>query len=443
MTGESSEHSTRTFNFSYPTCTNPQVVFRLSVPVALDARPRARELVQRLIRMFHVPVYLENELNEKLAQFIAEETKKLRDDRDAALLARLRGAGGGEGGAEGGAAAGGAESAVRLWERRFKDHEFAALYHKLVHSPALAGVLRAQAGLAAAARAAAAARDQDIQDLTLRRQINALAARQCEAQDTARARGRSQLDALAHAQRQEHRRALRSAVPNFIAVRLSLRCTHHPATTLLQHDTGLDQKPSVAVPAVAGGGGPRGVWGGGGGATHAEESFTIHLGSQLKQTHNLRIVAADVEDLFEAPHADEDECRGNGSIRVGGVPSAADGAGAVLGRAERGGGAAGGGGGAVGAGGGGPAAARLSTDHHFPALDDQLQHIADLTREPIEKRNQLRHERRVAEAAAGAGAGAGAGAAAGAARARRGAQTGTWSSRVTATCRTRTSCSIS
>ncbi|KAI8423353.1 hypothetical protein MSG28_014360 [Choristoneura fumiferana] len=416
MTGESSEHSTRTFNFSYPTCTNPQVVFRLSVPVALDARPRARELVQRLIRMFHVPVYLENELNEKLAQFIAEETKKLRDDRDAALLARLRGAGGGEGGAEGGAAAGGAESAVRLWERRFKDHEFAALYHKLVHSPALAGVLRAQAGLAAAARAAAAARDQDIQDLTLRRmeeavrllnvswseqQINALAARQCEAQDTARARGRSQLDALAHAQRQEHRRALRSA----------------------------------AVPAVAGGGGPRGVWGGGGGATHAEESFTIHLGSQLKQTHNLRIVAADVEDLFEAPHADES--------RVGGVPSAADGAGAVLGRAERGGGAAGGGGGAVGAGGGGPAAARLSTDHHFPALDDQLQHIADLTREPIEKRNQLRHERRVAEAAAGAGAGAGAGAAAGAARARRGAQTGTWSSRVTATCRTRTSCSIS
>ncbi|KAI8423351.1 hypothetical protein MSG28_014360 [Choristoneura fumiferana] len=271
MTGESSEHSTRTFNFSYPTCTNPQVVFRLSVPVALDARPRARELVQRLIRMFHVPVYLENELNEKLAQFIAEETKKLRDDRDAALLARLRGAGGGEGGAEGGAAAGGAESAVRLWERRFKDHEFAALYHKLVHSPALAGVLRAQAGLAAAARAAAAARDQDIQDLTLRRQINALAARQCEAQDTARARGRSQLDALAHAQRQEHRRALRSA----------------------------------AVPAVAGGGGPRGVWGGGGGATHAEESFTIHLGSQLKQTHNLRIVAADVEDLFEAPHADD------------------------------------------------------------------------------------------------------------------------------------------
>ena len=28
-----------------------------------------------------------------------------------------------------------------------------------------------------------------------------------------------------------------------------------------------------------------------------EESFTIHLGSQLKQTHNIRIVACDLLDL--------------------------------------------------------------------------------------------------------------------------------------------------
>lgn len=28
-----------------------------------------------------------------------------------------------------------------------------------------------------------------------------------------------------------------------------------------------------------------------------EESFTIHLGSQLKQTHNIRIVAMDLLDL--------------------------------------------------------------------------------------------------------------------------------------------------
>lgn len=53
--------------------------------------------------------------------------------------------------------------------RGARAQEFAALYHKLVHSPALAGVLRAQAALAGAARAAAAARDQDIRDLTLRR----------------------------------------------------------------------------------------------------------------------------------------------------------------------------------------------------------------------------------------------------------------------------------
>jgi hypothetical protein len=33
-----------------------------------------------------------------------------------------------------------------------------------------------------------------------------------------------------------------------------------------------------------------------------EESFTIHLGSQLKQTHNVRIVAMDMMDLCALDH---------------------------------------------------------------------------------------------------------------------------------------------
>lgn len=37
-----------------------------------------------------------------------------------------------------------------------------------------------------------------------------------------------------------------------------------------------------------------------------EESFTIHLGSQMKQMHNIRIISADVLD-FCRPNIQNDE----------------------------------------------------------------------------------------------------------------------------------------
>lgn len=35
-----------------------------------------------------------------------------------------------------------------------------------------------------------------------------------------------------------------------------------------------------------------------------EESFTIHLGSQLKQMHNIRIMTGDVFDFCKTRHGD-------------------------------------------------------------------------------------------------------------------------------------------
>lgn len=37
-----------------------------------------------------------------------------------------------------------------------------------------------------------------------------------------------------------------------------------------------------------------------------EESFTIHLGSQLKHMHNIRILAADINDLCSPLHSDDE-----------------------------------------------------------------------------------------------------------------------------------------
>ncbi|XP_061723241.1 LOW QUALITY PROTEIN: protein C12orf4 homolog [Cydia pomonella] len=417
MTGEVVEHTTKTFKFSYPTCTNEDVFFHLEVPVQIPgARSGGRELVQRAMAMFHVPVYLEDELNEKLAQFIAEESKKFHDERDAQLLAALRG---GEGG---GNLEGGAEGAVKRWERRFKEHVreyaeqkdtsdeevFAAMYHKLVHSPALETVLRAEAGYAAEVRAATAARDADVKQLTQRQteemeealrnlnvttteeQINALAVRQFEEQALAAARWGSQLDALAHAQRAQHRaqlaRALRQQAP--------------PPSS-----------PLSPLPAPARGGG------GSKAAADMEESFTIHLGSQLKQTHNIRIVAMDVEDMFDTSG---DSSWDGPRLQTALALYSGELSGAVV---------------LCAAGGAAPPsppaallhAARAAPDHHFPPLDEQLRTVAERAAEPIEKRNAARHERSVAEAAGGGAPGAGGGApgaGGGAPRARRGPATG-------------------
>ncbi|XP_063629595.1 protein C12orf4 homolog [Cydia splendana] len=409
MTGEVAEHTTKTFKFSYPTCTNEDVFFHLEVPVQVPgARSGGRELVQRAMAMFHVPVYLEDELNEKLAQFIAEESKKFHDERDARLLAALRG---GEGG---GSLEGGAEGAVKRWEKRFKEHVreyaeqkdtsdeevFAAMYHKLVHSPALETVLRAEAGYAADVRAAATARDADVKQLTQRQteemeealrnlnvttteeQINALAARQFEEQALAAARWGSQLDALAHAQRAQHRAQLAHALEQQAPPPSS------PLSPLL-------------APAHGGGGSKA--------AADMEESFTIHLGSQLKQTHNIRIVAMDVEDLFDTSG---DSSWDGPRLHTALALYSGELAGAVVLCQAR-----------ASATPAPPAAlleaARAAPDHHFPPLDEQLRTVAERSAEPIEKRNAARHERSVASAANGAPVVAG-----GAPRARRGPATG-------------------
>lgn len=56
----------KTFKYSFPTCTNEELLFKLEVPVEIPHDGSTRELVQRVINgfripdMFHIPVYLED-----------------------------------------------------------------------------------------------------------------------------------------------------------------------------------------------------------------------------------------------------------------------------------------------------------------------------------------------------------------------------------------------
>lgn len=54
------QNVTKSFKYSFPTCTNEEVLFKLEVPVEIPHNGSTRELVQRVINMFHIPVYLED-----------------------------------------------------------------------------------------------------------------------------------------------------------------------------------------------------------------------------------------------------------------------------------------------------------------------------------------------------------------------------------------------
>ncbi|XP_072936282.1 FERRY endosomal RAB5 effector complex subunit 3 [Epargyreus clarus] len=397
MSTETVQNTVKTFKFSFPTCTNEEVLYKLEVPVEIPHAGSPRELVQRVIKMFHIPVYLEDELNEKLATFIADETKNFHNERDEKLLNQLKNS---EINVEG---------IVKNWERLFKENVvefaeqkgtsdeevFAAAYHKLVHSPALETILQVESSYAKTVMNMLKNRDEDIKKLTqaqteemeekvrllntssTEEEINALAAQHFEQQSLAAGRWDSQLDALRHAQRAAHRAWLMATLADYQADE-RITPSNSPLCTFPA------EFPLVRAP-------PR---------PRLEESFTIHLGSQLKQTHNIRLVAVDMMDLCCVDHGDSEAA---GRVQPALALYSGELSGCVV-LAEA-----------------APLrsplrhAARASTEHHFDDVELQLRDIVEKIREPAEKRN----EQRVAEQARGGGGAGGA-----RARARRALQTG-------------------
>ncbi|XP_047035896.1 protein C12orf4 homolog [Helicoverpa zea] len=395
MTAENSENTTKTFNYSFPTCTSEEVQFKLEVPVEIPHAGSTRELVQRVISMFHIPVYLEEDLNEKLAKFVAEETKNFHNERDRKLLNQLKNS---EINVEG---------IVKGWEKLFKDNVmefaeqkgtsdeevFAAAYHKLVHSPALETILQVENSYAKTVMNTLNNRDEDIKKLTQKQteemeekvrllntstteeEINELAAQQFEQQALVAGRWGSQLDALRQTQRAQHRAWLMNTLEEYQSTSALNTPSNSPLGTFSPEAGG------AAAPAAA--------------SERLEESFTIHLGSQLKQTHNIRIVAMDLLDLCSVDHVDNPS---ESSRRLGTALSlyGSELAGAVLlteAPPRR------------------PAppttlllrAAERSTEHHFADADHQLRTISEKVQEPVERRNTQRLQQ--AESAAGSGNG--------------------------------------
>lgn len=243
-----------------------------------------------------LPRYIEKDLISQLQAFIRKENDNYENDYTTNLITNAL-----ETDTD-------YEDLIKDWERLMReemaeygerkcasDEElFATAYHKMVHSPALETMLTLEQTYANAVRKLCEDKKRQITELSneqaeemnkaLERleddvtesKINELASKHFESQSFLQVQLTSELDTIKEVQRREYREWLMqmleekqasSSLPTPNTPTLPAMC---PSTTYYSND--------VSQPIL-------------------EESFTIHLGSQLKQMHNIRILSANVMDL--------------------------------------------------------------------------------------------------------------------------------------------------
>ncbi|EDV43619.1 uncharacterized protein Dana_GF18583 [Drosophila ananassae] len=199
------------------------------------------------------------------------------------------------------------EAIVRNTERLYKDELlqfadrlgpsdediFAQSFHRLVHSSSLEEILKRERTYAKVVSDMTDTMDNEVETLnhsqqqemdsqinqlditTTSEDINNLLAQQYTTQNYVRKRYESELEAMMGHQKNEYRNWITSQVSQMFQV--------SPVATPLGNRSSMfvSQQPSM------------------------EESFTIHLGSQLKHMHNIRILSANVTALCSPLHAEE------------------------------------------------------------------------------------------------------------------------------------------
>lgn len=309
MTPTSEKVVEKKFFFEFPTLTTSDK-YQLEVPIHIPFSGNIRELAQRLITLFKLPVYIEKDLEAQLKSFVDKETLLFHD---AVAEDALRKAQSGEIDAE---------EVIKKFERLFKEETaeyadprgstdeelFATVYHKLVHSPALEAMLQVEHSYSIAVNEMTTQRDDELASLTERQakemsdlvagigefsteaDVNLLAARHCEDQNMIQAKINSQIDSLQETQRREYRDWLMKLLEEQAEEASSVTPPTPSPTHIVRH---LSNDASSKDKGKGGSDISSDVVNNPG----LEESFTIHLGSQMKQMHNIRIMSADVLHL--------------------------------------------------------------------------------------------------------------------------------------------------
>uniref|UniRef100_A0A1B6G7P0 Uncharacterized protein n=1 Tax=Cuerna arida TaxID=1464854 RepID=A0A1B6G7P0_9HEMI len=280
------------FNFAFPMRTREDL-YQLKVPVEIPFTESIPELVQRLVSSLKLPPYIEEDLERELETFVEKETTDFLDEQADVIIKNSK------------TGEFDVEDVIKYWEKNFKENTvefgeksgandaevFSAVYHKLVHSPALEMILQQEHSYAIAVSEIVAERDKQVTHLTDKQteemcravdavnvtsteaEINELAGRHLEQQSLIHAQWDSQVDAIKEAQRRHYRQWLMDK-------QTSASTPLNSPLSAEANRTFSDLVSDAQGPVM-------------------QESFTIHLGSQMKQMHNIRLLCTDVLDFCQ------------------------------------------------------------------------------------------------------------------------------------------------
>ncbi|XP_065346779.1 protein C12orf4 [Cloeon dipterum] len=282
------------FIMTFPAPSAPEYNYELKTCLEIPFKDSAPELASRLIATLRLPHYIIDDLTESIETFVKEKLKaeqdRIADEMVAKAIKQKN--------------SDQIDSLVKQWEVAYKgevtqycsptalsDEElFAEAYHQLVHSPMLDNVLKGIEAMSAQVNQMVTLRDAEINQLTLKQeremqqalealteeQINSLANSHLEHKEMLLVQWESRLDSLKTTQRREARAWL---------VGLSQQAQPEQNLSALWPEFELEiPKVQTAsnqfLPIM-------------------QESFTIHLGSQMKQMHNVRLLASDMLALCD------------------------------------------------------------------------------------------------------------------------------------------------
>lgn len=288
------------FTYTFETKTSHS---KLTVPITLPINISYREFVARLVRAHHLPCFIEDDLEKKLEEFATKETCMLHDQNADEAIASVKKGSVSE------------DDLIENWLSVYnnelklyakpnelsKDEKFGEVYHTLIHSPALETLLNLEHEYSLGVEDVIRKRDQDLQHLLDKQRremdeavknvgtvykdtdINKLAQKQFETTQMVEDKWQSELGVLHDQQKAEYREWVHrvhedsrgnATLPSYV------QRLRNAASGLPEAEEDERQAPA-----------------------RLEESFTIHLGAQMKTTHNLRLLCADILELCQhKPH---------------------------------------------------------------------------------------------------------------------------------------------
>ncbi|XP_078409522.1 ferry endosomal RAB5 effector complex subunit 3 isoform X1 [Cetorhinus maximus] len=285
--------SKKTFVFNFKTGQQSCV---LTAPIQIPMQGSINDLHGRLMLLHNLPYFVENDLKNSLDQFVDEETKKNYDKESEAALEKLK------------TNDVCTEQFINTWAKAYHettleyarpeepswDEDFADVYHDLIHSPASEALLNLEHNYFVRVSELISERDMELKKLQERhsvemdkvmqelgktltdQDVNLVAAQHFESQQVLENKWANELKQLMAIQKQEYQEwviKLHQDMqnPNNSTVSEEIKVKQSQST--VANERVFEERPLL------------------------EESFTIHLGAQLKTMHNLRLMRADVLDF--------------------------------------------------------------------------------------------------------------------------------------------------